>query len=453
MTTATRTAAGQAGNGRPGDLRQMRHLSQPIILEEVGPPRIVRWLLFLLSLSVFGFIAWAAVRELKETTKASGEIVPSGSVLAVQHLEGGIIERIFVRNGDIVKAGDTLIRLNPTAATAQLDEMEARSTSLKIHRERLLAFAQGRDPDYSAVPPRYAKLASGERAILQQQNDALMQEASVLQSQARQRDSELAVLHSQVRKLSARIQTLGVQKEMRERLSAKGLVSKLVYLQTLEQYQTARGELEEIRGKIETGNNAIEEAESKIAQLRSQRLNEALEEAGRVSGELASVTETIRRLRDRVTRLDITAPVNGIVKGMTTNTVRGVITPGGLVTEIVPIDEELVVEARISPIDIGHISVGQHATIKITTFDFARFGSIDGKVTKISASTFKDRDNEVYYKAEVELAKKYVDTDGKKNLILPGMVTEIDINTGERTVLRYLLRPVFQSLDVALSER
>lgn len=275
----------------------------------------------------------------------------------------------------------------------------------------------------------------------------------MLQSQARQRDSELAVLHSQVRKLSARIQTLGVQKDMRERLSAKGLVSKLVYLQTLEQYQTALGEQEEIRGKIETGNNAIEEAENKISQLRSQRRNEALEEAGRVSGELASVTETIRRLRDRVTRLDITAPVNGIVKGMTTNTVGGVITPGGLVTEIVPIDEELVVEARISPIDIGHISIGQKATIKITTFDFARFGSIDGKVTKISASTFKDRDNEVYYKAEVALAKKYVGTDGKKNLVLPGMVTEIDINTGERTVLRYLLRPVFQSLDVALSER
>jgi len=453
MSTATQTTAGQAGNWRPGDSRQMRHLSQPIILEEVGPPRIVRWLLFLLSLSVFGFIGWAAVTELKETTKASGEIVPSGSVLAVQHLEGGIIERIFVRNGDIVKAGDTLVRLNPTAASAQLDEMEARSTSLKIHRERLLSFAEGREPDYSAVPPRYAKLASGELAILKQQNDALFQEANVLQSQARQRDSELSVLHSQVRKLSARIQTLGVQKDMRERLSAKGLVSKLVYLQTLEQYQTARGELEEIHGKIRTGNNAIEEAENKISQLRSQRRNEALEEAGRVSGDLASVTETIRRLRDRVMRLNITAPVNGIVKGMATNTVGGIITPGGLVTEIVPIDEELVVEARISPIDIGHISVGQKATIKITTFDFARFGSIDGKVSKISASTFKDRDNEVYYKAEVVLEKKYVGTDGKKNIILPGMVTEIDINTGERTVLRYLLRPVFQSLDVALSER
>ena len=450
---STAALKGNSTNLRSGDARQMRHLSQPVILEEVGPPRIIRMLLILLSLSVFGFIGWAGVTTLQETTKSSGEVVPSGSVMAIQHLEGGIIERIFVRNGDIVNAGDTLVRLNSTAALAQLEEMQARSNSLEIHRERLVAFAEGREPDYSAVPARYAALAAGEHAILRQQNDALLQEENVLQSQARQRASELGVLNSQVRKLSDRIQVLGTQKTMRARLAAKGLVSKLVYLQTLEQYQTAQGELDEVHGRIASADNAIEEAENKIAQLRSQRRNEALGESGRVAGDLASVRETIRRLRDRVTRLDITAPVHGIVKGLATNTVGGVITPGGLVTEIVPIDEELVVEARISPVDIGHISPGQKATVKITTFDFARFGSIEGTVSKISASTFKDRDNEVYYKAEIALAKKYVGPDGSKNLILPGMVTEIDINTGERTVLRYLLRPIFQSLDVALSER
>ena len=240
---------------------------------------------------------------------------------------------------------------------------------------------------------------------------------------------------------------------MRERLAAKGLVSKLVFLQTLEQYQTAVGELAEIRGKIISAESAIDEAGSKIAQLQSQRRNEALEETGRVAADLASVRETARRLKDRVTRLDILAPVHGIVKGLTTNTLGGVIPPGGLVTEIVPIDRELVVEARISPVDIGHIAVGHKATVKVTTFDFARFGSIEGTVTKISASTFKDRENEVYYKAEVRLESTFVGESSKANRILPGMVTEIDINTGTRTVLRYLLRPVFQSLDVALSER
>jgi membrane fusion protein, adhesin transport system len=437
----------------PGETRQMRHLSQSAILEEVGPPRLVRVILLLLSLTVFGFIGWSAVTELEETTKASGEVVPSGSVLSVQHLEGGIIERIFVRDGDIVDAGDTLVRLNPTSAQAQLEETEARAVSLELRFERLLAFAEGRAPDFSKAPPRFAALISGERGILRQQVDALKQEASVLEAQGRQRESELGVLGIQVSKMTERVRILGTQREMRERLSEKGLVSKLVYLQSLEQYQTAVGELAEIRGKIRSARNAIEEAGSKMAQLQSQRRNEALEESGRVAADLASVRETSRRLGDRVDRLDIVAPVHGIVKGLATNTVGGVIPPGGLVTEILPMDKELIVEARISPVDIGHITIGHKASVKVTTFDFARFGAIEGTVTRISASTFKDRDNEVYYKAEIKLKEAYVGDESKKNRILPGMVTEIDINTGQRTVLRYLLRPVFQSLDVALSER
>ena len=437
----------------PGETRQMRHLSQSAILEEVGPPRLVRVILMLLSLTVFGFIGWAAVTELEETTKASGEVVPSGSVLSVQHLEGGIIEKIFVRDGDIVQAGEPLVRLNPTSAKAQHEETEARAVSLELRLERLLAFAEGRAPDFSSAPPRFAALISGERGILRQQIDALDQEASVLEAQARQRESELGVLDIQITKMTERVKILGTQREMRERLAEKGLVSKLVYLQTLEQYQTAVGELAEIRGKIRSARNAIEEAGSKMAQLQSQRRNEALEESGRVADDLASVRETSRRLSDRVARLDIVAPVQGIVKGLATNTVGGVIPPGGLVTEIVPMDKELVVEARISPVDIGHITIGHKANVKVTTFDFARFGAIEGTVTKISASTFKDRENEVYYKAEIKLKEAYVGDQSGKNRILPGMVTEIDINTGQRTVLRYLLRPVFQSLDVAFSER
>jgi len=211
----------------------MRHLSQSAILEEVGPPRLGRVLLLLLSLSVFGFIGWAAVTELKETTKASGEVVPTGSVLAIQHLEGGIIEKIFVREGDIVNAGDTLVRLNPTAAKAQLEEIEARAASLEIRRERLLAFAEGREPDFSNAPPRFSKLVSGESAILRQQLEALDQAANVLQSQARQRRSELDVLSSQVRKLGDRIHIPGRNKDMRARLAAKGHVSKPVHMQPL----------------------------------------------------------------------------------------------------------------------------------------------------------------------------------------------------------------------------
>ena len=446
MSTASSTI-------RLGGSRQLRHLSQPVILEEIGPPQLVRVLLMFLTLTVFAFIGWTAVTPLKETTKASGEVVPSGSVMSIQHLEGGIVSKIFVRDGDLVEQGAPLIRFEPTAALAQLEELQARQAVSDIRRERLQAFAQGREPQFGAVDPRHEHLVAEERTLYQQQQDSLEKERQVLLSQHNQRISELEVLRREDSKLVLRVKNLSKQKAMHDALLKTGLVSRLVYLQTLEQHDSAVGDLSEVRGKITRAGSAIEEAIGKIAKLEAERRNDALTEAGKASGEIATIKETIVRAQDRVTRLEVTAPVRGIVKGLTTHTIGGVVAPGGLITEIVPADEELVVEARISPIDIGHISIGQKAAVKITTYDFARFGAVDGFVTKLSATTFKDREDEIYYKAEVKLDKNYVGDTRGENLVLPGMVTEIDVITGERTMLRYLLRPIFQSLDTAFSER
>jgi len=436
-----------------GGGRQLRHLSQPVILEEVGPPRLVRAILTLVTVTVFAFIGWTAVTTVKETTKASGEVVPSGSVMAIQHLEGGIVSEIFVQEGDLVDKGSVLARLDPTATIAQLEELEARRIVLEIRRERLRAFAEGREPSLGAAGQRYADVIRDELATYRQQARGLDEERQVLVHQAEQRQAELDVLRRESAKLRLRVDNLAKQNAMHETLVRSGLVSRLVYLQTLEQYDSAVGDRAEVEGKIERARSAIEEARVKIARLDSTKRNEALAESGTVSGELASINETIVRARDRVTRLDVRAPVRGIVKGLTTHTIGGVVAPGGLITEIVPAEGGLVVEARISPADIGHISPGQKATVKVTTFDFARFGAVEGEVKKISATTFKDRQDEIYYKAEVKLAKGHVGDRAGQNLILPGMVTEIDVITGERTVLRYLLRPIFQSLDTAFTER
>lgn len=438
---------------RLGGSRQLRHLSQPVILEEIGPPQLVRVLLMFLTLTVFAFIGWTAVTPLKETTKSSGEVVPSGSVMAIQHLEGGIISAIHVRDGDLVQKGAPLVTFKPTAALAQLEELQARRAVSEIRRERLHAFAQGRQPHFASVDARHEKLVTEEHSLFKQQLEAMEKERQVLLSQHDQRISELEVLHRQEAKLKLRVKNLAKQKSMHHTLVKTGLVSRLVYLQTLELYDSAAGDLSEVRGKLDRAEGAIEEAIGKIEKLGADRRNDALIEAGKASGEIAAINETIVRAQDQVTRLAVMAPVRGIVKGLTTHTIGGVVAPGGLITEVVPADEELVVEARISPIDIGHVSVGQKAAVKITTYDFARFGAVDGVLTKLSATTFKDREDEIYYKAEVKLAKNYVGDTPGQNLVLPGMVTEIDVITGERTMLRYLLRPIFQSLDSAFSER
>ena len=163
--------------------------------------------------------------------------------------------------------------------------------------------------------------------------------------------------------------------------------------------------------------------------------------------------QTIARLRDRVNRHNIKSPVRGVVKGLAVNTIGGVVPSGGVIAEIVPLEEDLIVEARLSPADIGHLDIGQLAAIKVQTFDFARFGSIQGTLENISATTFKDQDGSVYYKGIIKLNQSHVGSDPNSNLILPGMTVDVDVTTGDRTLLRYLLRPVYESLDRAFGER
>ncbi len=436
-----------------GESQLVRHLSYPLLLEQAGPPILVRIQILLLIVAVFGFLIWAAITQLKETVQASGEVIPSGSVIAIQHLEGGIVSKILVRDGDLVEIGDVLIRLDSSAALAQQKENDVRAVILEIRAERLTASAENRRPKFDDLPKKFSEIVRAEKAIFRQNEEEIRNELRILMHQKRQRIAELEVLKSQARKLVDRAGILSKQKSMRESLLARGLVSKILYFQTLVQHGAAVGELEEVRGKIVGARSTIREVQSKIKQVRSSYRNKSLDEAGSVAAELASVRETAFALRDRVERLEVKAPVHGIIKGLTTNTVGGVVQPGGIISEIVPIDEELIVEVRINPLDIGHIRKGQKADIKITTYDFSRFGAIEGHIINISGTTFKDREGEVYYKASIRLNKTYVGTDKFANPVLPGMISEISIGTGQRTLLEYLLKPIFLSFESAFNER
>ncbi len=436
-----------------GESQLVRHLSYPLLLEQAGPPILVRTQIVLLVTTVFGFLFWASITQLKEAVQASGEVIPSGSIISIQHLEGGIVSSIRVRDGDLVETGDVLVRLDSSAALAQQKEIDARAIILEIRANRLRAFAEGRRPNFRNVPRKFSEIARTEMAIFRQQEEVIENELKILKHQMNQRIAELDVLRSQVGKLVDRADILAKQKRMREILLDKGLVSRILYFQTLIQHGTAVGEIQEVRGKIVKARSAIREVRSKIEQVGATLRNKALDEAGSVAAEQISVRETAFALRDRVRRLEIKAPVRGIVKGLTTNTVGGVVQPGGVVSEIVPVDEELIVEARINPLDIGHIQTGQEAKIKITAYDYSRFGSIDGRVVNLSGSTFKDKKEEVYYKAVIKLENSYVGADSSSNPILPGMIAEIDIKTGQRSLLEYLLKPIFRSLDSAFSER
>jgi adhesin transport system membrane fusion protein len=378
--------------------------------------------------------------------------MPAGSVRTVQHLEGGIIAEIYVDEGQVVDAGSPLVRFEGATADAELEQIRAREVALKLKAERLRAFVLGYDPDFSLGNER-PDLVADQRVILEVQNQARASQQAVLLSRIEQREAELANLRGQAKNLQVQAEIIREQVEMRRELVDRGLVSRVVYLETERAYTQALGDLASVQGEIQRTREALNEARNSLTELDASLGNDALDEIGALNAELAQVAEKKRELEDRSARLLVEAPVRGIVKGLVTRTIGSVAGPGELLMEIVPMEDTMVAEVRIDPGDIGHLRVGQDAEVKVTTYDVARLGAIKGRLERISASTFQNERGEYYYKGRISLAQNHVGSDPSRNLVLPGMVVDADINTGTKSLLRYLLKPVFRSVDVAFSER
>ena len=437
----------------PRSERDLRYLSRSIVLEEMGPPRALRHAIWALVGALACFILWAAVTPLAETARAPGHVVPVGSVLPVQHLEGGIVSEIMVEDGSMVDKGQVMVRLDPTAARAELEEKRARIAALTLEAERLRAFADGREPDFAKVGAQFASLAADQRAIAKLQNESREQERAVLNNQIDQRQSELEVLDQQEKALTEQVAISEELTEMREKLMKQGHVSRVVFLRTKQELAGVQGELNRVRGEIVKGRQALAESRNKLLELDARRNNEAATRMGDVSSELEQLRIAVARLDDRLKRTDITAPARGVVTGLKVHSLGTVIAPGGMIAELVPVEDELVVEARVSPSDIGHIEPGQKAKVIVTAYDFARFGSVDGTVDKISATTFLDDKGAVFYKAVIRLSQNHVGRRPGQNPVVPGMISEVSINTGERTFLSYMIRPVILAAERAFTER
>ncbi len=296
-------------------------------------------------------------------------------------------------------------------------------------------------------------MVADQLVILDLQEEARRQQRRVLELQVKQRKAELSILRNDRKTLINRIKIVSEMLDMREKLLRKGLVSRFLYLGTKQELNTANGDRRKNRADTVRAKQSIAEAEGRLAQIDAELRNDAVAQMGLVSAELAQLRHTVTRLHDRVERLEITAPVRGVVKGLTVNTVGGIIPTGGVIAEIVPVDSDLIVEAQFSPSDVGHLEIGQTASVKVQTFDFARYGSVEGVLEQLSATTFKEPDGTIYYKGIIRLSQSHVGDNPIENMILPGMTVDIDVNTGERTLLRYLLRPVYESMDRALAER
>ncbi|WP_417828855.1 HlyD family type I secretion periplasmic adaptor subunit [Thalassospira sp.] len=433
--------------------RMTRYLSHAVLLEEGGISVFVRSAMVMLSVGVLALVAWSATTEIKETAITFGQVMPTGAVNKIQHLEGGIIEEIRVRDGDLVEKGQVLVRLRADGAQAELSQTETRLGNLQLEAERYRALAEGREPDFTRLMMQYPELAQNQDEIYRIQTELDANQSEILQVQIKERNAELAQLSEQEATLRKSVDLLSQEVTMRRSLYEQGLNSKVLFLNIQRELNEAQGNLSGVIAEKARARETIAEANLRLNELEKSQREEAITELGRLGGEIAQAREALRKLRDRVERLEIVAPTRGYIKGLQFTTIGGVIAPAQVVMELVPVDDVLIAETRISTEDIGHVHLGQPVTVKVSAFDFIRYGGISGDLVSISASTFVDEEGRPYYKGRVALDKDFVGEGATAQKIIPGMTVQADIQTGERTLLEYLLKPVYVSLDQAFSER
>lgn len=433
--------------------RQARHLAQAVVLEESGTSPLVRFTMLVSGMATLAFIIWSALTHIPEVAMAEGQVIPSGSVQTVQHLEGGIVQEILARDGQLVEAGEPLIRLNPAQALADLDQTRAREATLLIRAERLRAFAAGRQPDFRFVGNSYERLTADNLEIFNTQVQSRDSGRSVILSQIDQKRSDIRLLESQQKALKEQIDVLGEVVKMREELLDKGLVSRVLFLDNKRELARIQGELARIIGQAVTARESLAEAEGRLVDSQSTLTRQTMDELGTVVSELAQVQESLTRLEDRARRVEVISPVRGLVKGMAVKNAGTVIQPGGLVCEVVPVDTEMKVDAKVTTRDIGHLRVGQPVKVKVTTYDFARYGAVTGRLTTLSASSFLDEKGQPYFKAIVALDAGYVGDVPGKFAITPGMTVQAEIVTGDKTLLQYILKPIFTQFQQSFHER
>jgi adhesin transport system membrane fusion protein len=414
------------------------------------------YILTLLSVVFFAVMGvWAHYAVLDEVTRGEGTIVPSSRTQVIQNLEGGILAEIQVHEGDIVERGDVLVRIENTMAQANLEDARSQYLSLLATEARLLTEIEGGDkvnfPE--AVMNEAAGVATDQERLFNARKRQLEAQITVLESQARQRKQEVAEMASRRQQLEQSLSLARDELAITAPLVQKGVMARIELIRIERQVADLEGEIRTIRTAIPRLQAAQQEANQRIEEMRLTTQTEASDELNKARAELKSISQSLFAGQDRVTRTAVVSPVRGTVKDMKINTVGGVIQPGEDIMEIVPLDDSLIVEARIRPADIAYLRPDQKAVIKVSAYDFSIYGGLTAKLVRISADTIRDEEGESYYHVYLRTEENSLQHRGETLPIIPGMTVTAEILTGEKSVLDYLLKPILKAKDSALRER
>ena len=418
-------------------------------------PRTAWMLILVIFLIVALGIAWAKLAVIEEVTTGLGRVIPSSQLQIVQTLEGGIVRQILVRDGDLVERDQILMRIDDTSFTSRLGELKQTQWAIRAEVARRSAEANGLDEmvEDPLVASESPENFSSEVAMFKARRAKLNDDLWILRQQLEQKRQELLELKARETKLVESLKPLNRELELTQELHDKGVVPEVELLRLQRQFAELRGDLEIVKASIPRASSAIAEAEARVSNASATSRAEARERLVKARAELAVVEESLKAAQDRVVRAVLKAPVRGIVNKLNVTTIGAVVQSGQGLIEIVPLDDTLLIEAQVRPQDVAFIRPDQDASVKFTAYDYSVYGALDGKVERISADTLVDERGENFYRVIVRTEQTHFLVNGKSLPIIPGMVATVDVLTGEKTVLDYLLKPVIRMRHEALRER
>jgi adhesin transport system membrane fusion protein len=443
------------GNGKKysrTDIEFMDSLSAAVLSDNPSKTNI---LLYAVALVVISLIVWANYAELDERTQGLGRLIPSRQIQVIQNLEGGIIKEIKVIEGQAVKKGQILVVIDSTGAGSSFEESrsmidELRARSIRLAAEAgLRSFQAGVEKENDLSPDLLEK----EERLYDANVARKQSEIEVLKQRIRQREIELSDTRMSIANLRTSKEMLAREMALTEPMFEKRLVSEVEFLQLKQRVLDKKHEYESAVNEARSLSSKIKEGRNQLQEIRNRHKSEAQEELNKALAEISRLEKNQVAIEDRVLRTNVRSPVDGTVKQLLFNTLGGVVKPGMDIVEIVPNDDKLLVEAKIRPSDIAFLYPGLKAVVKVTAYDYAIYGGLDGKVVHISADTITDDRQEQFYLVRVMTEKNYLGTEDNKKEMIAGMTAQVDIITGKKTIMQYLMKPILRAKANALRER
>lgn len=427
------------------------------------PNRVANFTFIFITLFFTGAVIWAAFAEIDELARGNGKVIPSDKIQRVQSLDGGIISEILVKEGQIIEKDAPLMKIDTTRFQATLEESKQEYLSLLAVKERLLveSYINVRKKLPTIIFPKevtedkssYDKI---EQSLLESRYKELKSSVRVLETQHGQKKQELREIKNTIKNLKKSFALIKEQRVTIQKLVRRGVKSKYDLLNIEKEYTNVSGELETALLSVKRSELAIEEADNRISEKLNNFRAEASNKLQETVGLINKFEARLVGDKDKVAKTIITSPVYGIIKQLNFNTIGGVVQSGMDLVEIVPQSDILLVEAKIDPKDIAFINPSQKAIVKITAYDFSIYGGLDGQIVEISADSIVDKeskDGKSYYRVIVKTDKNFLERNGNKLPIIPGMVASVDIITGKKTILDFILKPILKVKQNALHER